>query len=296
MRAVAILNAKAGLCLERGPAIAELVTQAFRDGGNSIAVRCVEPAEIEAEIDKAVARGDFDALLIGGGDGSQNLAANKLAGTPLALGVLPFGTVNLLGRDLGIPLEIEAAVRALSTASPVRIDLAEVNGRLFHSLLGLGFFARLASERQRAREQIPFARSLAFVVALVRTILKVGAMQVVFDADGQRRTRTSTAVLITNNRYVEQPLHRPRLDEGLLEINIVRGVRQSALLRAGVDLLAGRWRRAQSTEQVAVREVTITTKRTTLHASIDGERLRFSTPLKVRLRPGALTVLKPIRP
>ena len=91
-------------------------------------------------------------------------------GKDIALGILPFGTVNLLGRDLNIPLEVEDAVKALPTAERIQIDLAEVNGRIFHSLLGLGFFAKLAGERQRAREQIPFARALAFVVAVTRTI------------------------------------------------------------------------------------------------------------------------------
>ncbi len=293
MRAVAILNAKAGLVLQQGEGIAEKVRAAFQATGNTIEVDCVEPDEIEAAIEKAAARSDIDALIIGGGDGTQSLAAAKLAGKKLALGVLPFGTVNLLGRDLGIPLEIEAAVKALSTASPVQIDLAEVNGRLFHSLLGLGFFARLAHERQKAREQIPFARSLAFIVAVTRTLFRIGTLRVAFEHDSTLRTRRSTAVLITNNRYSEQPLHRTQLDEGLLEINIVRGARQAALVRAGFDLVAGRWRRQDSTEQVAVREVTITTSQKHLHASVDGERVELTSPLKVTIHPKALTVLKP---
>ena len=125
----------------------------------------VAPEEIEAAIDTSAATLGIDTIIIGGGDGTQSLAATKLAGKEIALGVLPFGTVNLLGRDLGIPLAIEEAVKALAGAEPVAIDLAEVNGRLFHSLLGLGFFARMASERQRARHQFPFARSIAFRAA-----------------------------------------------------------------------------------------------------------------------------------
>ena len=81
-------------------------------------------------------------------------------------------------------------------------------------------------------------------------------------------------MLITNNRYRESPLHRVRIDEGLLEINIVRGGHAAALLKAGFDLVAGRWRREDLTKQVAVREVTITTRRKYLHASVDGERGR----------------------
>jgi diacylglycerol kinase family enzyme len=295
MRAVAILNAKAGFVLQQGEAIVEAVAQAFRDCGHSIEVACVEPGEIEAAIDKAVVRGDIDTLVIGGGDGTQGLAAAKLAGQDIALGVLPFGTVNLLGRDLEIPLELDDAVKALAGAERATIDLGEVNGRVFHSLIGLGFFARMADERQRARKQIPFARSLAFLLALSRAILRVGTMEVAFEADGRRTTRRCAAVMITNNRYREQPIRRARLDEGVLEINIVRGARQAALLRAGFDLVAGRWRRADSIEQIVAREVTITARRTRIHASIDGERVALTVPLKVQIRPQALTVLRPMK-
>jgi len=292
MRAIAILNAKAGLVLQRGEAIVGIVRDGFRACGHSIEVICVPPEEIETAIDNAV-QSDIDTLIVGGGDGTQSLAAAKLAGTDIALGVLPFGTVNLLGRDLGIPLEIEDAVKALAAADPLRIDLAEVNGRLFHSLLGLGFFARMASERQRARHQFPFARSIAFIVALGRAVSRIGAMEVTFEADGRRVTRRSSAILITNNSYREQPIKRHRLDEGLIEINVVRGARQATLLRAGFDLVAGRWRRGDKIDQIAVREITITARRSKIRASLDGEDVVLDAPLKLSVRPQALRILKP---
>ena len=293
MKAIAILNAKAGLVLQRGESIVDIVRDGFRACGHSIDVTCVPPEEIEAAIEKAAARTDIDTLIIGGGDGTQSLAAAKLAGKDIALGVLPFGTVNLLGRDLGIPLEVEDAVKALAAASPVQIDLAEVNGRLFHSLLGLGFFARLAGERQKARHQFPFARSIAFVVALARAVARIGAMEVTFETKGKRVTRHSSAILITNNRYREQPIKRRRLDEGLIEINVVRGARQATLLRAGFDVVAGRWRRGDKIDQIAAREITIIGRRSKIRASLDGEDVMLDSPLKLRIRPQALTVLKP---
>jgi diacylglycerol kinase family enzyme len=256
-------------------------------------VTCVGPQAIEAAIEEAAARTDLDALIIGGGDGTQGLAAAKLAGKAIALGVLPFGTVNLLGRDLGIPLEIDKALAALTRAEPVRIDLAEVNGQTFHSLLGLGFFARLAHERQRARHQVPFARSLAFGLALMRALLRFDAMRIVIATQDGERAWTSSGVLVTNNPYRESPVRRARLDEGTLDINIVRGRGPGALLRAGKDLVSGYWRRGESIEQIAAREVTITTRAPRVHASVDGENVVLTSPLKIRVRPQALAVLKP---
>jgi len=293
MRAIAILNAKAGLCLQHGEGIERLVAEAFQAGGNQIEVTCVEPAEIERAIERAAARNDIDTLIIGGGDGTQSLAASKLAGGKLALGVLPFGTVNLLGRDLGIPLEIEAAVKALAQAERATIDLAEVNGRLFHSLLGLGFFARMANERQRARRQFPFARAAAFAVALIRAILRVDGMSITFEVNGKAVTRHSAAVIVTNNRYGEHNVRRERFDAGIVEINVVRGGNLRALLRAAADLATGNWRRGDAVEQFAAREATIRMRRPRVHVSLDGEIVAFNPPLVVKMRPRALTVLKP---
>jgi len=160
-------------------------------------------------------------------------------------------------------------------------------------LLGLGFFARMASERQKARHQFPFARSLAFVVALGRAVSRIGAMEVTFETGGKRVTRHSSAILITNNSYREQPIRRHRLDEGLIEINIVRGARQATLLRAGFDLVAGRWRRGDKIDQIPVREIAITARRSKIRASLDGEEVMLDSPLKLRIRPQVLTVLKP---
>jgi diacylglycerol kinase family enzyme len=54
-------------------------------------------------------------IVAGGGDGTINAVAGKLAGTDTPLGVLPMGTLNHFAKDAGIPLSLEAAVRNLFT-------------------------------------------------------------------------------------------------------------------------------------------------------------------------------------
>jgi diacylglycerol kinase family enzyme len=80
-------------------------------------------------------------------------AVQIFAGTGTPLGVLPFGTYNLLGRDLGMSTEYEEAVRQLASGR-AQIDLGKVGRRYFHTLSGLGFFSRVA--RQRRRSANPF--------------------------------------------------------------------------------------------------------------------------------------------
>ena len=70
-------------------------------------------------------------VVAGGGDGTVNAVAGKLAGTDTALGVLPMGTLNHFAKDVGIPLNLDAAVYNLFTGKIRKVDVGEVNGRVF---------------------------------------------------------------------------------------------------------------------------------------------------------------------
>jgi Diacylglycerol kinase catalytic domain len=61
--------------------------------------------------------------------GERRPVAGKLAGTNTALGVLPMGTLNHFAKDVGIPLNLEAAVYNLFTGQIKKVDVGEVNRR-----------------------------------------------------------------------------------------------------------------------------------------------------------------------
>jgi diacylglycerol kinase family enzyme len=294
LRAVAIINAKAGAVLESGPAIAETIARRFRERGHDLELSLVSPEDIEEALRRAADRSDIEAIIVGGGDGSQSLAASLLAGTGMILGVLPLGTVNLLARDLEVPLDLLSAVDALAGANVETIDLGEVNGRTFHSLAGLGFLARMARERQRARADIPYARWLAFLLALIRAVARVDRMSLWIETENGKLLRRSSAVLVTNNIYRESEWTRPRISDGLLEVHIVRGWTWLPLVKAGFDMMLGRWRRTGRIESILAREIEINPRRRRIPVSIDGEVVQERAPLHFRVQRGALKVLRPV--
>ena len=79
-----------------------------------------------------------DALLVGGGDGSLGCAAEVLAHTGTALGVLPLGTANDFARTLEIPTGLAAAVDTMLTGKTVDVDLGRANGQVFLNVASLG--------------------------------------------------------------------------------------------------------------------------------------------------------------
>ena len=82
------------------------------------------------ETHRALERGAV-LVIAGGGDGTISAVASVLAGTGKVLGVLPLGTRNHFARDLGISGDLAEAVRVLSEGMERRVDVGEVNGRVF---------------------------------------------------------------------------------------------------------------------------------------------------------------------
>ncbi len=98
----------------------------------------------------AVAAG-AEYVLCAGGDGTVRSVARGLAHTDVPMGVLPVGTGNLLARNLGLPLDLEAALVVALSGQPRRIDMGRVStgARVregFTVMAGLGFDAAMMAD------------------------------------------------------------------------------------------------------------------------------------------------------
>jgi diacylglycerol kinase family enzyme len=77
------------------------------------------------ELVKDAVRQEKDVVLVCGGDGTINEAINGLAGSQVALGLLPGGTANILAREVGLPLDPVRAAAQFARWSPRRIPLGK---------------------------------------------------------------------------------------------------------------------------------------------------------------------------
>jgi len=73
-----------------------------------------------------------DVVFAAGGDGTVRACAEQLAGTATALAMLPFGTGNLLARNLGAPAAIADVVALVTSGRRRRLDVGVVDGQ-FHA-------------------------------------------------------------------------------------------------------------------------------------------------------------------
>jgi diacylglycerol kinase family enzyme len=116
-----------------------------------------------------------DAVVVLGGDGTLNEAANGLAGTPCALGVLPGGSTNVFARTIGMtndPIEATGQLLAALGDGPggIRaISVGNVNGRQFLFHVGVGFDAAVVAQVERRSAIKRFLGHAFFAYAAVDT-------------------------------------------------------------------------------------------------------------------------------
>jgi diacylglycerol kinase family enzyme len=125
---------------------------------------------------RSAATSGTDLVVVLGGDGTLNEAANGLAGTECALATLPGGSTNVFARTLGLPNDpVEAAavlLEALERDAIRPVDLGSVNGRYFLFHTGVGFDAAVVRQVEKRAALKRYAGHPLFVWAAVTTWLR----------------------------------------------------------------------------------------------------------------------------
>jgi diacylglycerol kinase (ATP) len=141
MRKAALLyNPDSGGRRRKGQAELEAVMALLRGAGVEVELMLPHSAtEAQAQVQRAIQSGS-DTVFASGGDGTIHNIVQVLANTPVALAVLPMGTANALAHDLGLPMNVVAAARALLNPVPRRIALGQVRYRDFAGTPAERFF------------------------------------------------------------------------------------------------------------------------------------------------------------
>ncbi len=276
----------------------EAIHQTFADFGRdhdieSIVEICARPKFLSEIVRQAVASG-ADVIAAGGGDGTISTVANQLVGSDVALGVLPFGTLNHFAKDLRIPLDPREAVEVICRGAIKRVDVGEVNGRYFINNSSLGVYPAAVRVRERWRPRV--GKWPALLIGALTVLRRFPVLKLGLEVDGERVRRRVPLLFVGNNDYsVEWPDlgGRERLDEGCLSFWIVREASRFALLRSAFSLLLGRLRIATDIEASRVESLTVNSRRRRLRVAVDGEVIKLRAPLRYRIRPQSLSVCVP---
>jgi len=275
--------------------LGERVSDALRARGLEPDVREVEPAALANELARV---GRVDLLVIGGGDGSIRSAAARAMELDIPLAVLPLGTMNLVARDFGVPLTGAEAAEALAGGELARIDVGEVNGRLFLHSVVLGIVPSMGAERERSRGRRGLGATVDLALRMWGVIRRERALRATLEFGGRRRRVRTFMIAVSANRLraaAPAALLRDSLQAGELGLYWATHQTRAGLLQLLGGLGTGLWGLDERVERHAAREVTVRARRRRILVSIDGEPESLALPLRFRVRAGALRVLVPAR-
>jgi YegS/Rv2252/BmrU family lipid kinase len=292
MRADIICNPAAG---RRGQedSITEAAFILERGGWEINVINSDGPGHV-SELAGAAARRGMDAVLVAGGDGSLNEAIQGLVGTDTALGYLPFGTVNIWAREIGLPRDPAGAARALLTGRDERIDLGCADDRAFLLMAGLGLDGEVVRRAQSFERHKQRFGVLPYVAVSLSTVPLYRGADIELRYDGVIRRVQAMMLVVGNSRLYAGYLRltpQAVMNDGRLDVCIVKGRGPLALVRQSLPLLLSRTVARNDVELLRVRELTVMSDEPVPY-QIDGE-LAGTTPVHFSVQPRALRVIVP---
>jgi YegS/Rv2252/BmrU family lipid kinase len=294
-RARVIVNGSAGLGHDE-EAAQRLRALFAREGWQADLTLAHSGREMVEAARAALAARQFDAIVAGGGDGTVNAVASVLAGSDMAFGVLPLGTLNHFAKDLGIPLGLDAAVASVAQGRTVRVDVGDVNGVTFLNNSSLGLYPDIVRDRERQQRRLGRGKWLAALWATMAALKRYPFLNVTLTLEQGEHFRRTPFVFIGNNEYRMEGLaigERSSLQDGKLSLYVAQRPGRLALLRFALLGLFGSLKQARDFDMVLAESITVSTRRARLRVATDGEVTVMETPLRYRVRPGALKVIVP---
>jgi len=257
--------------------------------------------EVRVTLEKGDARrfvaeaGEVDLLIAAGGDGTLNEVVHGLMDLATAarpvLGVVPLGTANDFATGCGVPRDPEAALALCMEGEEVPIDVGKANEHWFLNAASIGFGAQVTATTPPELKSLLGHAAYTVMGAILATNLH--HYQGRLTLPDREITGAGPMAIVCNGRQTGGGFDvapRARIDDGLLDVLVVREIPAMALLTAARELqelspdgeyisyLQTPWAEAYTEEAIPV--------------NLDGEPVRFSN-VRYEAVPRAIRLILP---
>jgi YegS/Rv2252/BmrU family lipid kinase len=237
----------------------------------------------------------YERLIICGGDGTVHEAIPGLVNTDVALGIIPLGTGNDLGRTLGIKRDIPFACSVIEKGEEKRIDVARVNGDQYFAGVGaLGFDAEVATLAEKFKRFTPGIS--IYILAILTKLLTYKFKRVRIRYNGEEYHDEVLLAAFGNSRFYGGGIKitpQAEIDDGILDLCIIKRLNKLRLLLLLPTVYKGNHIHFSEVNLYRAKKIIVESD-TPLHLYGDGESVS-PTPLCIEVVPQALKVIVPSR-
>lgn len=241
-----------------------------------------------------------DLIIVSGGDGTINAAAEAITTSAIPLAIIPRGTANAVATALDIPNDLAAACDIALNGTTRTIDTASCNDKPMVLLAGIGLEASVVEQASRGSKDRFGA--LAYIMSGIQQLSELDSFEATLETDDRVISVSASAITVANiapsTSVLAQGPANIVADDGLLDITIVAAAGVGDTLAASYELF-----RSAVSNQAADRndigylrskDVRITTT-PPQKVVLDGEMIG-TTPLTISCVPNSLTLMVPQQP
>ncbi len=271
-----------------------LAISLLRENGIEVkeAILSRDHAETERLLKREIAL-KSNMVIVGGGDGTLSTCAEFLAGSEVAMGVLPMGTGNTFVRSLGLPVDLKGAIETISHGRIERVDVGKCNQQVFLNSVSIGLSAEIAGALTADIKKK--LGGLSWPVIGARVGLTHRAVRLRLTSDKGVETFRTHQLMVANGRYVAGPIRASEnasLQDNELTVFALGGSSKWELVRAAWKWLRDSHVEAEEVPYFETRELRVESMGRRLKANVDGE-VNEVTPLHIVVWPRALRVVVP---
>ena len=258
----------------------------FKNHGITIDLFIPMNDSFESNLKQHVKKGQIIAAI--GGDGTLSAVANVLTGTDAIFAPLSGGTLNHFTKDLGVAQDLDEALKRLAKKKINKIDVASINGTVFINNSSIGLYPSSLNTRERFEDRL--GKWPAAVVGSLRALWRYRTYTVSIEG---KEFKTPFIFVGNNDYHLDQPDSggRTRLDRGVLSVYAIKSASRFAVVKLLGHALIGQLNNASEIETWKTNGMTISSKKTQLRVSRDGELEKLETPLHYKIIAGKLRII-----
>ena len=231
----------------------------------------------------------FQKIVAAGGDGTINEVVNGLAGSNVALGLLPIGTMNVFATELGLPIhDLELCWKIIKSDSTRAVDLPKANRKFFVQLAGVGLDAQVVKETsgQLKRNFGP----LSYLISAAQIAARQPPRLFIQSEDAS--IDEGSFVLVGNGRLYGGPFpffKHAVIDDGLLDVIVFKRLGYLEIIKYLQDVVFSSDIRVPEIEYFQTRQLRVESDQA-VPVEVDGE-LVGNCPVEFSLQERSLRVL-----
>lgn len=232
----------------------------------------------------------YDVFVAVGGDGTMNEVASALAGTTGIMGLIPAGSGNALGRELGISMKPRNAVDQLLSGHVVQIDTGLINGYRFMNVCGLGFDNHISRVFAKATNRGP----VSYIKAVLAEFFGYRPENYEVIVDGVSTKYAAFVLTVANtSQYGNNAYIAPNasVTDGVLDFCALKPFGFFGALGLGFRLFNKTIDRSGHYTGFKTKSLVIRGKNLNFH--VDGEPVKNEDPIEITIDPLSLNVVVP---